>query len=109
MSVRTRLNSLSISTRLGWGFGCILLLVLAIALVGQWSLATMQGQMQYIASTSAAKTRLVNSLLDSVSAVGLRSRSAAMLTEIDPKQAADQIAGAAQALERYARDEASLQ
>jgi len=109
MAARTRLNSLSISTRLGWGFGCILLLVLAIALVGQWSLATVQGQMQYIASTSAGKTRLVNSLLDSVSAVGLHSRSAAMLTEIDPRQSADQVARAGQVLERYARDAASLQ
>ncbi|KQR63042.1 methyl-accepting chemotaxis protein [Acidovorax sp. Leaf160] len=109
MAARTRLNSLSISTRLGWGFGCILLLVLAIALVGQWSLATVQGQLQYIASTSASKTRLVNSLLDSVSAVGLHSRSAAMLTEIDPRQSTEQVGRAGQVLERYARDEASLQ
>ncbi len=109
MSDSNRLRSFSISTRLWLGFGCMLVLVLAIALVGLWAQSSIQAQMQYITATSAAKTRLVNSLLDSVSAMGLHSRSAAMLAEMDPQRANEQIAATAKALDGYARDEARLQ
>ncbi len=86
----------------------MLVLVLAIALVGLWAQSAVQAQMQYVTSVSAAKTRLVNGMLDNVSAVGLHSRSAAMLAEMDPQRAAEQIAATAKALESYARDEARL-
>ncbi len=109
MSDSNRLRSFSISTRLWLGFGCMLVLVLSIALVGLWAQSAIQAQMQYITATSAAKTRLVNSLLDSVSAIGLHSRSAAMLAEMDPQRANEQIAATAKALDSYARDEARLQ
>ena len=109
MSDSNRLRSLSISTRLWLGFGCMLVLVLAIALVGLWAQSSIQAQMQYITATSAAKTRLVNNLLDSVSAIGLHSRSAAMLAEMDPQRANEQIAATAKALDNYKREEARLQ
>ncbi len=86
----------------------MLVLVLAIALVGLWAQSAVQAHMQYVTSVSAAKTRLVNGMLDNVSAVGLHSRSAAMLAEMDPQRAAEQIAATAKALESYARDEARL-
>jgi len=105
----SRLKSLSISWRLGLGFGGMLVLVIAIALVGHLSIGQMQGQMQQMTGPSATKTRLVNSMLESTSALGLQSRSAAMLNEIDPKGATDQLAALSRSLEQYARQEADLQ
>jgi len=105
----SRFKSLSISWRLGLGFGGMLVLVIAIALVGHLSIGQMQAQMQQMTGPSATKTRLVNSMLESTSALGLQSRSAAMLNEIDPKGATDQLAALNRSLEQYARQEADLQ
>ena len=102
------LSSLSISTRLGLGFGCMLVLLLAIAAVGQWSGSRVHEQMQQITGTGAAKARLLSSMRESVSAMGIQSRSAAMLNDIDPKQAHAQIQAVQATLQRYDRQQADL-
>ncbi len=104
----SRLKSLSISSRLGLGFGCMLLLVIAIAAVGQISASIVSGQMRQITGTNATKTQLVNSMLESVSALGIQSRSAAMLTEIDTKRSAELVKQVQQTLAQYDMREASL-
>ena len=43
--------------------------------------------MLQITGVGATKAKLVNGMLESVSAIGIQSRSAAMLNDIDPKQA----------------------
>jgi methyl-accepting chemotaxis protein len=104
----TRLKSLSISTRLGLGFGCLLVLLMAVAAVGQLSLNSVHDQMRAITGASATKTKLVNSMLESVGSLGIQSRSSAMLNEIDPKQALEQIKAVRKTLQDYDKQEAHL-
>ncbi|RZJ59755.1 MAG: HAMP domain-containing protein, partial [Acidovorax sp.] len=108
MPAASSLKSLSISTRLGLGFGCLLILLLAVAGVGQWSLGKVHDQMLQITGTGASKAKLVNGMLESVSAIGIQGRSAAMLNDIDPKQAREQITSVGKTLTEYARQEAAL-
>ena len=104
----SRFKSLSISTRLGLGFGCLLVLLVAVAAVGQLSLNKVHEQMRDITGTGAAKSKLVNGMLESVGALGIQSRSSAMLNEIDPKQAQAQIQAVRKTLQDYAKQEAQL-
>ncbi|MBV7542388.1 methyl-accepting chemotaxis protein [Acidovorax sp. sic0104] len=108
MPAASSFKSLSISSRLGLGFGCVLVLLLAVAAVGQLSIGKMHEQMLQITGVGAAKAKLVNSMLESVSAIGIQGRSAAMLNDIDPKQAREQITSVNKTLADYARQEAAL-
>ncbi len=108
MPAATSLKSLSISSRLGLGFGCVLVLLMAVAAVGQLSVGKVNDQMQLITGVGANKAKLVNGMLDSVSAIGIQSRSAAMLNDIDPKQAREQIDAVGKTLKQYATQETAL-
>ena len=108
MAAVSPLRSLSISSRLALGFGCMLVLLLAVAAVGQVSVARLHQQMQQMTGAGANKAKLVNGMLESVSAVGIQSRSAAMLNDIDTKQSAEQIAAIGKTLQEYARQDAAL-
>ncbi len=101
MQAHSRLKSLPISSRLALGFGCMLVLVVAVAAVGQNSAGTVHDQMRQITGTNATKTRLVNSMLESVSTLGIQSRSAAMLNEIDSKRSAELVQQVQQTLGQY--------
>lgn len=96
-------KSLSISARLGLGFGCLLVLLVAMATVGQLSLNQVNTRMQEMTGAGATKTKLVNSMLESVGSVGIQSRSSAMLNEIGPKQAQEQIQAVRKTLQEYAK------
>ena len=108
MLAPSSLKSLSISSRLGLGFGCVLVLLVAVAAVGQLSVGKVHEQMRQITGVGANKAKLVNGMLESVSAMGIQSRSAAMLNDIDPKQAREQINAVATTLKQYSTDEAAL-
>ena len=69
-----------------------------VAAVGQLSVGKVHEQMRLITGLGAQKSVLVNGMLESVSAMGIQSRSAAMLNDIDPKQAREQIEGLMQRL-----------
>ena len=94
MSLAQTLTSLSIAARLRLGFGCLLVLMMGIAAGGLWSLHTVNQQMRAITGPGAAKAKRVNTMLETVGALGIQSRSAAMLNEIDGQQAQAQIAAA---------------
>ncbi|MDR6155283.1 methyl-accepting chemotaxis protein [Acidovorax delafieldii] len=108
MSAASTLKSLSISSRLSLGFGCMLVLLVAVAAVGQLSVGKVHDQMTQITGVGANKAKLVNGMLESVSAIGIQSRSAAMLNDIDPKQAREQIVAVGKTLKEYAAQEAAL-
>ncbi len=108
MPAASSLKSLSISSRLALGFGCMLVLLVAVAAVGQLSVGKVHEQLQQITGVGASKSKLVNGMLESVSAIGIQSRSAAMLNDIDPKQAREQIEAVAKTLKEYTRQEAAL-
>ncbi|MFN3375395.1 MAG: methyl-accepting chemotaxis protein [Burkholderiaceae bacterium] len=108
MALTAALHSMSISTRLRLGFGCMLVLLMAVAAVGLVANNRVQAQMQEIAMQGAAKAKLVNQMLETVSAMGLQGRSAAMLNDIDPKRAREQIDAVGKTLQQYAQQEAAL-
>ena len=108
MSAASTLKSLSISSRLSLGFGCMLVLLVAVAAVGQLSVGKVHDQMTQITGVGANKAKLVKGMLESVSAIGIQSRSAAMLNDIDPKQAREQIVAVGKTLKEYAAQEAAL-
>ncbi len=64
--------------------------------------------MQEMTGAGATKTKLVNSMLESVGSLGIQSRSSAMLNQIDPKQAQEQIQAVRKTLQEYAKQEAQL-
>ena len=102
------LQSLAISSRLALGFGCMLVLIVAVAAVAHLSMGKVHDQMFQITDVGARKAKLVNSMLESVSAIGIQGRSAAMLNDIDPKQAQEQVEAIAKTLKDYAQLEAAL-
>ncbi|UCV01307.1 MCP four helix bundle domain-containing protein [Acidovorax radicis] len=108
MAASSSPKSFSISSRLGLGFGCMLVLLVAVAAVGHLSVGKVHDQMLQITGVGASKAKLVSSMLETVSAMGLHGRSAAMLNDIDPKQAHEQVEAVAQTLKEYAQLEAAL-
>ena len=60
MQAATSLKSLSISSRLSLGFGCMLVLLVAVAAVGQLSVGKVHEQMRQITGIGANKAKLVN-------------------------------------------------
>ena len=98
----------SISTRLTLGFGGILILLIAVAAVGQISAKAVQKRMQEITGVNATKTKLANAMLASVNALGIESRSAVMLDAVDAARSKDQSKRFEESLKRYQAQEKEL-
>ena len=98
----------SISKRLTWGFGSLLLLLIAVAVVGQWSSNTMRERMEEITGTYAKKTRLANAMLASVNALGIQARSVVMLDAVDNARSVQQSQQMQETLKRYQTQEREL-
>lgn len=101
-------SSKSISTRLTLGFGGILILLIAVAAVGQISAKAVQKRMQEITGVNATKTRLANAMLASVNALGIESRSAVMLDAVDAARSKEQSKRFADTFKRYQTQEKDL-
>lgn len=108
MNIAASAHKTSIASRLRLGFGCMLLLIITVAGLGQWSGAQVRQQMRLVTNESAAKTKLVNAMLETVSTIGLQSRSAAMLNDIDAKRSGEQLKEAAKSIEEYERQQSAL-
>ncbi len=98
----------SISTRLTFGFGGILILLIAVAAVGQISAKAVQKRMQEITGVNASKTKLANAMLATVNALGIQSRSVVMLDAVDAARSKDQSRQLNESLKRYAVQEKEL-
>ena len=98
----------SISTRLTFGFGGILILLIAVAAVGQLSAKAVQKRMQEITGVNATKTKLANAMLASVNALGIQSRSVVMLDAVDAARSKEQSKQLDESLKRYAAQEKEL-
>ena len=101
-------NYRSISTRLTLGFGGILILLIAVAAVGQISAKAVQKRMQEITGVNASKTKLANAMLASVNALGIQSRSVVMLDAVDAARSKDQSQQLNESLQRYAAQQTEL-
>ena len=98
----------SISTRLTFGFGGILILLIAVAVVGQISASAVQKRMQEITGVNATKTKLANAMLASVNALGIQARSVVMLDAVDAARSKEQSKQLDESLKRYAAQEKEL-
>ncbi len=101
-------NSKSISTRLTLGFGGILILLIAVAAVGQISAKAVQKRMQEITGVNATKSKLANAMLASVNALGIESRSAVMLDAVDAARSTEQSKRFTETFKRYQTQEKDL-
>ncbi len=101
-------NHRSISARLTLGFGGILILLIAVAAVGQISAKAVQKRMQEITGVNATKTKLANAMLASVNALGIQSRSVVMLDAVDAARSKEQSKQLDESLKRYAAQEKEL-
>jgi methyl-accepting chemotaxis protein len=101
-------NARSISTRLTLGFGSILALLVAVAVVGQISATAVQKHLQEITGVNASKTKLANAMLASVNALGIQSRSVVMLDAVDSARSKDQSTRFEETLKRYQSQENEL-
>ena len=105
--VSTRIHQ-SISARLAFGFGAVLVLLVALALLGQYSSRAVASKMGEVTGTNADKTRLANAMLTSVSAMGIHSRSVVMLDQVDAARSQEQSQKFLQALALYQKQETEL-
>lgn len=105
--VSTRIHQ-SISARLAFGFGAVLVLLVALALLGQYSSRSVATKMGEVTGTNADKTRLANAMLTSVSAMGIYSRSVVMLDQVDAARSLEQSQKFLQALALYQKQETEL-
>lgn len=98
----------SISARLTFGFGGILVLLIAVAVVGQLSAKAVQARMYEITGVNASKTKLANAMLATVNALGIQSRSVVMLDAVDAARSKEQGLQLAKSLKQYAEQEKEL-
>jgi methyl-accepting chemotaxis protein len=98
----------SISTRLAFGFGTVLVLLVALALLGQHSSRSVASKMAEVTGLNADKTRLANAMLASVSAMGIYSRSVVMLDQVDAARSKEQSQMFLQTLALYQKQESEL-
>jgi len=104
----TTAKTQSISRRLTLGFGGILVLLIAVAAVGQISAKAVQKRMQEITGVNATKTKLANAMLASVNALGIQSRSVVMLDAVDATRSKEQSQRFDETLKRYLTQEKEL-
>ena len=106
------LRSMSLAKRLTFGFASILLLLVAVAATGAYSVQTLKRQVQTIVEVNNVKTGLANALLGSIDNLAIQTRSVALFanleTDLDGSQAAAEVALAKSAQERYLSTERKL-
>ncbi|HEY9106087.1 MAG TPA: HAMP domain-containing protein, partial [Roseateles sp.] len=99
-------KSMSIASRLTWGFVSILVLLAGVAATSNVAIRTVSNQMQQIVEVNNAKIELASGMLNSINQVGLHTRTVALLYDaklIQQEAAAAEAAGAA-----YLKAEAEL-
>ncbi|WP_229257034.1 methyl-accepting chemotaxis protein [Duganella lactea] len=73
--------NMKVGTRLSLGFGLVLMLLLAVAILGLFNMSTIHAKLERIVNENAVKTQLVNTMSESVHIVARVSRSVVLLHE----------------------------
>ncbi|MBK9573775.1 MAG: HAMP domain-containing protein [Rhodoferax sp.] len=106
------LRSLSLAKRLTAGFATVLLLLVAVAATGAYSMRVLGQKVQTIVQVNNAKTEVANDLLTSIDSLAIQTRSVALFanleTDLDGKQAAAEANLAKVAEEKYLATEKKL-
>jgi methyl-accepting chemotaxis protein len=106
------LKSLSLAKRLTAGFATVLLLLVAVAITGAYSMRVLGQKVQTIVQVNNAKTEVANDLLISIDSLAIQTRSVALFanleTDLDGKQAASEVNLAKVAEDKYLATEKKL-
>ncbi len=101
-------QSMSLARRLSLGFIAVLSLLLAVALTSSYALKLQGERVQRIVQVNNIKTALANELMESINALAIRSRSAALFTDMDRKQLEVEFNAAKDAQESFIKTEQRL-
>lgn len=100
--------SMSLPRRLALGFVSILLLLLAVAITGAYSMRLLGGKVQQIVHVNNLKSELANELMGSISNLAIGVRSVALFTDLDRKQLDLEVSSAEQAQASFVKTETQL-
>jgi methyl-accepting chemotaxis protein len=73
--------NMKVGTRLGLGFGLVLVLLLFVAMLGVFNMSTIHAKLDRIVNENAVKTELVSTMSESVHIVARVSRSVVLLND----------------------------
>jgi methyl-accepting chemotaxis protein len=99
-------KSMSIATRLTWGFVSVLVLLAGVAATSNVAMRMVSGQMQQIVEVNNLKIELASSMLNNINQIGLHTRTVALL--YDAKQIQEEAAAAEAAGAAYLKAEGEL-
>ena len=77
-----KLNNASIARRLSFGFGCVLALLVAVAVTSGLAMRGMGGHLKQIAEVNNLKTRLANDLMNHISDMAIQARNITLFTDV---------------------------
>ena len=77
-----KLNNASIARRLSFGFGCVLALLVAVAITSGLAMRGMGGHLKQIAEVNNLKTRLANDLMNHISDMAIQARNITLFTDV---------------------------
>ncbi len=99
---------MSLARRLSLGFVSVLTLLLAVAITSSYALKLQGDRVQRIVQVNNVKTVLANDLMDSINDLAIRSRTAALFTDLERKQLQLEFHAATVAQESFLKTEQKL-
>ncbi len=108
MSTSTFIQRSSLARKLTLGFVAVLLLLVAVAVTGGYSVRQIGKSLEHIVRVNNRHTELTHELLNSINKLTIHSRSVALFTELDPKQLQVEFKEAEAAIARLSKAEADL-
>ena len=101
-------KSMSIARRMILGFASVLVLLVAVAGVSAYALRLVSAQMNQIVEVNNLKTKLANSMLDSISSLAIHARTVTLLSEMDNKGAEEHARATKASFTSYLKAETEL-
>jgi methyl-accepting chemotaxis protein len=101
-------ESMSLARRLSLGFVGVLALLLAVAITSSYALKLQGERVKRIVQVNNIKVALANDLMESINDLAIRSRSAALFTEMDHRQLQLEYLAAKAAQDSFTKTEQNL-
>jgi methyl-accepting chemotaxis protein len=77
-----KIQSASIAKRLSFGFGCVLALLIAVAITSGLAMQGMGGHLKRISEVNNLKTKLANDLMNHISDMAIQARNITLFTDV---------------------------